>query len=410
MALSGFGAGEAEGLRRAMSRKRSEAAIRAHHQHFVEGAVENGAAPEVAERVWGQVQGFSGFGFPKAHSAAFALLAYQSAWLREHYGPEFLCSLLNEQPMGFYPPDALVHEAQRRGIEVLGPDVNRSGVECSVESPAVRIGLGYVNGIREDEARALVVEREDGGAYRGVADLASRSGMSREGLERLAWAEALRTVTDGDRRVALWRLGISPGAERIPAGTQLSLPIEPPPAPELAQLGEWEALLADYRSTGMTLGAHPMQLLRGELADSVVLSSDLPRIADGAGLEIAGMVVARQRPATAKGVVFMLIEDEAGQVNLVLPPPVFERFRGVARTAPLVKVRGRLERRDGVINVLVSELARLERPDLPLAEVRTIEPVPGQELGRDPSGREIEPVTELQAVAPAAHSFGRRGR
>jgi error-prone DNA polymerase len=257
---------------------------------------------------------------------------------------------------------------------------------------------------------ALVAERERGGPYRGIADLASRSGAGRDGLERLAWAEALGALAAGDRRVALWRLGISRGAEATPAGTQLSLPIEPPAAPELPVLGDWDALLADYRSTGMTLGAHPMQLLRPELDDRVVLSSDLAQMRDGAGLEIAGLVVARQRPATAKGVVFMLIEDEAGQVNLVLPPPVFERYRGVARTAPLLRVRGRLERREGVINVLVTELRRLERPDLPLAEVRTIEPVPGQETGRDPSGREIEPVTELQAVAPAAHSFGRRGR
>ena len=133
MALAGFSAGEAEGLRRAMSRKRSEEAILAYRDQFIAGARERGAAPEVAERVFEQIRGFSGFGFPKAHAVAFGLLAYQSTWLRAHYAPEFLCSLLNEQPMGFYPPDALVHEAQRRGIEVLAVDVNRSGVECMVE-------------------------------------------------------------------------------------------------------------------------------------------------------------------------------------------------------------------------------------------------------------------------------------
>ncbi len=136
MSLAGFSAGEAEGLRRAMSRKRSEEAILAYRDQFIAGARERGATQEVAERVFEQVHGFSGFGFPKAHAVAFGLLAYQSTWLRVHYGPEFLCSLLNEQPMGFYPPDALVHEAQRKGIEVLPPSVNRSGVECSVELPA----------------------------------------------------------------------------------------------------------------------------------------------------------------------------------------------------------------------------------------------------------------------------------
>jgi error-prone DNA polymerase len=408
MALSGFSAGEAEGLRRAMSRKRSEAAIRAYHERFVRGAVERGASPEVARRMWEQIEGFSGFGFPKAHSAAFALLAYQSAWLRAHYGPEFLCSLLNEQPMGFYPPDALVHEAQRRGIEVLPPDVNRSRVLCHVESPGlrVRIGLGYVSGAVEAEMKALVAERDRGGGFEGVADLASRAGVGPDGLERLAWAGALDGIAPDGRREALWRLGVATGGRSIPAGTQLSLPLDPPRAPALPELGRWERLLADYGSTGMTLGDHPMELLREELGPDVSLSSDLPAIANGSRVEVAGLVVARQRPATAKGVVFMLLEDETGTINLILPPPVFQRYRGVARTAPLVRARGKLERRDGAINVVASSLAALERPDLPLAQVRQIEPPVRTETGKD-----VDPaMVELSAVAPAAHSFGRRGQ
>src|SRR6202008_3264950 len=150
--FAGFSPGKAEGLRRAMSRKRSEAAIEVFHEDFLQGAADtHGVDREPAERVYGMIVGFSGFGFPKAHGAAFGLLAYQSTWLRVHYGPEFLCSLLNEQPMGFYPPDALVHEAQRRGTEVRTPDVNRSNVECPVEGQAVRIGLGYITGLRVDE-------------------------------------------------------------------------------------------------------------------------------------------------------------------------------------------------------------------------------------------------------------------
>jgi error-prone DNA polymerase len=427
MALAGFGAGEAEGLRRAMSRKRSEAAIQAYYEQFIAGAVRNGASPEVAERVFRQIQGFSGFGFPKAHSAAFALLAYQSAWLRIHYGPEFLCSLLNEQPMGFYPPDALAHEAQRREIEVLSPDVNRSRVLCHVESLeqprngaspalAVRIGLGYVSGAIEDEMKALVAERERGGPYRGIGELASRSGVGRDGLERLAWAGALDALgTPDERREALWRLGTAEGGRAVPGGTQLSLPIEPPRAPELPKLGRWERLLADYRSTGMTLGDHAMGLLRDQVGSEVALSTDLERIGNGSRVEVAGLVVARQRPATAKGVVFMLLEDESGTMNLILPPPVFEQHRGVARTAPLVRATGQLERRQGAINVVVSDLKALERPDLPLAEVRQIEPPIERETGRggarDRHEEGWEPgVAALRAVAPAAHSFGRRGR
>ena len=415
MALAGFSAGEAEGLRRAMSRKRSEAALRAYRERFIAGAVENGTVRAVAERVYEQVEGFSGFGFPKSHAAAFALLGYQSMWLRVHYGAEFLCSLLNEQPMGFYPPDSLVHEAQRRGIEVLGADVNCSGVECSVEwvggSLAVRIGLGYVKGVAEEEAKALVAERERRGEYADLAELASRSGMGRDGLERLAWAGACRplgvaagTTLDARRRDDLWRLGVARGAERTRgrAHAQLALPLPLSPAPELRPLDSWERIVADYASTGVTLGEHPMQLLRGELADEVATSEDLQRAPHGSEVTVAGLVVARQRPATARGVVFMLFEDEFGVVNLIVPPPVYERCRMAVRTAALALARGRLERREGVTNVVADSVERLQAPGARLAEVRHIEPPAERETGRD--GAE-----EVAAVAPRAHSFGRRG-
>jgi error-prone DNA polymerase len=375
MALAGFSSSEAEGLRRAMSRKRSEEAIREHHQRFLAGAAANGVSEEVAGRVWDQIKGFSGFGFPKAHSAAFGLLAYQSAWLRIHYGPEFLCSLLNEQPMGFYPPDSLVHEAQRRGIRVAPPDANRSKVLCHVESPRgeevrgglqVRIGLGYVKGVRAEEMEALVAERERAGPYQGIAELASRSGAGLPSLERLAWAGALDDVpagSEGDRREALWRVGVT-GAGRIAgSGTQLALPIEPPRPPQLEPLGEWGKLIADYRSTGMSVERHPMKLLRPGLDPQLARTSDLFDLDDGSTVEVAGMVTARQRPETANGITFVLLEDERGSVNLVVPPPVYERHRQLVRAAPLLRARGRLERREGTINVVVGSLAPLERAE-----------------------------------------------
>ena len=420
MHLAGFSSAEAEGLRRAMSRKRSEEAIRSYHDAFLAGAAERGVGERTAERVWGQIQGFSGFGFPKAHSAAFGLLAYQSAWLRIHRAPEFLCALLNEQPMGFYPPDALAHEAQRRGVRLAPPDANRSQVRCHVETAAegvrgglvVRIGLGYVKGVREGEMKALVDERTRGGLYRTIVDLASRSAVSRDGLERLAWAGALDdlvrvgervsalperadTQSTGpigpvlvragsadtlspDRRQALWEVGIAAPGRRHEAGTQMALPLETPDAPSLKPLGEWEEMIADYRSTGMTLGEHPMALMRAGLDPAPARSTDLERIDDGATVEVAGMVVARQRPETAGGIVFMLLEDERGTVNLIVPPPVYERHRAEVRTSPLLRARGRLERREGTTNVLVSAVAELQR-------------------------------TQLDEVAPAGHSFGRRG-
>jgi error-prone DNA polymerase len=415
MALAGFSSAEAEGLRRAMSRKRSEAALAAYRERFIEGAASRGVGQGLAERIFEQVLGFSGFGFPKAHAVAFGLLAYQSTWLRVHYGPEFLCSLLNEQPMGFYPPDALVHEAQRRGIKILGPDVNRSGVDCTVESPAVRIGLGYVDGLRADDARAVVAERDREGTYGELGELASRSGIGRDALERLAWAGACDSIggASSQRREGLWRLGVARGGRRIAEGTQLALPLAVPAAPELREQGAWERLVADYASIGMTLGEHPMALLREELDERVVDSEALWRLPDGSDAESAGMVVARQRPATAYGVVFMLLEDERGCVNVVVPPPVYERHRLDVRTAAFVKVSGRVERRDGVQNVVASRLEPLHRPDLPGAEVKHIEPPAGRETGRDAAGhdRDAEPsLADVGAVLPAAHSFGRRGR
>jgi error-prone DNA polymerase len=416
MALSGFSSSEAEGLRRAMSRKRSQEAIDAHYERFVLGAEERGVSRQTAEGVWRQIEGFSGFGFPKAHSAAFGLLAYQSAWLRIHYGPEFLCALLNEQPMGFYPPDSLVHEAQRRGVRVLAPEVNTSGVLCQVErltgGLAVRIGLGYVKGAKEEEMRRLADERERGGPFRGVADLASRSGAGRDGLEKLAWAGALDGLPvvepgeDGHRRERYWQLGIAATSQTHGKDVQLALPMEPPRAPELEPLGNWEIAVENYRSTGINLGKHPLALLRESLGEGIVCSSELEGVADGATVEVAGMVVARQRPETAKGITFMLLEDERGTINLIVGVAVYERSRTVVRSAPLVSARGRLERREGATNIIVGAIRALE--------VKPEEQAPGASKANEPrstqSRRRVREraVAELRKVAPSGHSFGRR--
>jgi error-prone DNA polymerase len=429
MALAGFSAGEAEGLRRAMSRKRSEEALNAYGERFVAGAVGRGVDRALAERIFEQVRGFSGFGFPKSHAAAFGLLAYQSTWLRVHYGPELLCSLFNEQPMGFYPSDSLAHEAQRRGIEVRPADVNASDVECSVEpriaaEPAVRIGLGYIKGIGTDEIQGLVAARERG-AYRDLADLASRSAVGRDGLERIAWAGACESlgIPAGKalRRDELWQLGIARGSERARGHShaQLALPLPLPAPPELRPLDSWERIVADYSSTGVTLGEHPLEVMRIELGDDVARTDELDTRRHGSELAVAGMVVARQRPATAKGIVFMLLEDEAGVANVIVPPPVYERCRLAVRTASFALVRGRLERREGVVNLLAQSVERLAMPTTAAgADVRTIEPSPERETGRSEpeslpavaaAGGGGGAVREISAVAPKGHSFGRRG-
>jgi len=419
MAFAGFSPGEAEGLRRAMSRKRSHAAIEAYHRRFLDGAAHtHGVGEELAERVYSMIVGFSGFGFPKAHGAAFGLLAYQSTWLRVHYGPEFLCALLNEQPMGFYAPDTLAYEAQRRGIAVLPPDVNASDVICTVcgrpeeaalggaPPDAVRIGLGYVLGVREDEVRALVAAREAAGPFRSLGDLASRAGAGRPALEKLAWSGACDSLSPGGRRAALWQLGIAAPGDGVAGGTQLSLPLDVPQAPPLKALQPWEEMVADYGSTGVTLGAHPMALLRPQLDAEVVSCRDLERLPHETAVRIGGLVVARQRPGTAKGIVFMLLEDEYGTINLIVPPDVYEKRRLIVRAEPLVLATGRLERLargGGQVNVYVQDLAVLEAPVGDLAEIVELDE-------RRPPDEDHVDLGDFRSVAPPVMSFasGRR--
>jgi error-prone DNA polymerase len=365
-----------------------------------------------AERVWTMVVGFSGFGFPKAHGAAFGLLAYQSTWLRVHHPAEFLCSLLDEQPMGFYPADALIHDAQRRGAEVAPPEVNASKVECDVEAGGrVRVGLGYVRGVRSEEVASLVAAREAGGPFRDLADLAARAGAGRAALAQLAWAGACDGLAGGDRRVALWRLGVAAPGRAVRGGTQLALPLDLPAPPPLRELGAWDATLADYGTTGVAIGDHPLALLRPGLPAGVVTSAALEALPHARKVRVGGLVVARQRPGTANGVVFLLIEDEAGTVNLVIPPAVYERHRLAVRTEPLIVVEGTLERfaaAGGAINVLVSDVTALEAPDAPQATVRDFSALEEKERRR----LEAEKAAsgDFRAVAPAVQSFasGRR--
>ncbi|HTA97563.1 MAG TPA: DNA polymerase III subunit alpha [Solirubrobacteraceae bacterium] len=452
--FAGFSPGEAEGLRRAMSRKRSEEAMNSHRKRFIAGAMRHvDASAQTAERVWEMVAGFAGFGFPKAHAAAFGLLAYQSTWLRVHYGPEFLCALLNEQPMGFYAPDSLVHEAQRRGIVVLGLDVNASDVQCTVERGAVRLGLGYVKGVGADEARELVDERERGGRFRDLCELAARAATRRGTLEQLAWAGACDSLVDVDaagsstgrstgdrdadgkldedqlnahRRVALWQLGIASPGEAVGDAVQLALPIELPRVPHLRPLDRWQRVLADYATSGVTVDDHVMAVLRPRLsipsgADPVVpaTSAELSRLPHGCSVAVAGMTIARQRPGTAKGTMFLLFEDEWGTVNLVVSGAVYERHRELARAEPLLLAHGRLERSpSGVLNVIVSELTALERflassegEDARAGSAARVSRLPGADRSTPEDDQEgAEMGADMRAVAPPIQSFasGRR--
>jgi len=388
MALAGFSIGEAEGLRRAMSRKRSLEAIEAFRGRFVEGAVERGVDEGVADAVFDKLVGFSGFGFPKSHAAAFGLLAYQSAWLRHHYPAEFLCALLNAQPMGFYPPASLVRDVQRRGVEVRPPDVNLSGARCALEDEAVRVGLSYVRSLGDEEAKAVAEEQARAGPFRTVRELAQRTGLDRPRLEALVASGACDRF--GRRRALLWELGFAPRAQTVPGSggeeSQLALPLDPTAAtPALREHSEWERMLADYRTTSLSVGVHPLKLLRPHLPAGTLSSRELESARDRSFVAVAGMAVARQRPATANGVVFMLLEDEHGQVNLIVPPTVYERYRALVRAEPLLLARGRFERVDRNRNVLVREL---------------------ESLG--PLARRCADEADVFGSLPAAHHFGHR--
>jgi error-prone DNA polymerase len=388
-ALAGFSVGEAEGLRRAMSRKRSREAVEAFHERFVEGALGRGVDRETAEAVFQKLNGFAAFGFPKSHAAAFGLLAYQSAWLRHHHPAEFLCALLNAQPMGFYPPASLVRDAQRRGVEVRPPEVNRSAARCALEGEAVRVGLSYVRSLGEEEAEEVAAERERVGPFSGVRELAQRTGLDRARLEALVASGACDSF-DGGRRALLWELGFAPRAQTVPGSggeeSQLALPLDPTAkTPALREQTMWERMLADYRTTSLSVGVHPLTLLRPHLPEGTLSSRELATTRAGSSVAVAGMAVARQRPATANGVVFMLLEDEHGQVNLIVPPAVYDRFRPLVRAEPLLLARGRFERVGQNRNVLVREL---------------------ESLG--PLARRCADDADVFGSLPAAHHFGHR--
>ncbi|HEV2593377.1 MAG TPA: error-prone DNA polymerase [Gaiellaceae bacterium] len=381
MAAARFSIGEAEGLRRAMSRKRSEEAIEAFRPRFVEGCRGNGIDETTANSIYDKLVGFAGFGFPKSHAAAFGLLAYQSSWLRRYYPAEFLCALMNAQPMGFYPPATLVRDAQKRGVEVLPPHINHSEAKCALEDGAVRVGLGYVQAVGAADAEAIASARP----YRAIGELARRSSVKQDVLEALVAAGACDEW--GARRQLLWELGVTTRGESVGGGNrQLALPLEQTAEiPELPEQTSWERMLADYKHTSLSVGVHPLELLRPHLPAGVATTADFLDTPNGTQLQVAGMAIARQRPATANGVVFMLLEDEHGQANLIVPPQVYEQYRAVIRGEPLLLARGKLERHDRNVNLLVREVISL-----------------------GPLARKAAADAEVTSALPRAHHFGHR--
>ena len=374
-ALASFSDGQAEELRRAMSRKRSKEALVAHWDDFLEGAMANGVDETTAREIFAQVTAFSEFGFPKSHAAAFGLLAYQSAWLRHYYPIEFYVGLFNNQPMGFYSLDALGRDARRNGIQTLLPDVNKSQVECTAEGDDLRIGLGFVRSWGTEIAECIVAEREKSGPYASLADFLRRTpaSLKRPAIENLIWVGGFSGF-GLTRRELLWQAGLWLGPEtdnertggrEDHAQTELEL-ADPYANLSFPDLGPTDRMVAEYRMLRFSAELHPLTLLKGVLPDGTVSSDRLPYLRQHSTVRVAGLVTTRQRPGTAKGYVFVLMEDECGPINVIVKSDIYKRDRNAVRMEPFLSVRGRLQKDGDTLNVIAYEVNALRVPGTPV--------------------------------------------
>ncbi|MDW3682430.1 error-prone DNA polymerase [Cupriavidus sp. CV2] len=358
MLAAGFTAGEADQLRRAMAAWKRKGGLERYYDRIVSGMLERGYEREFAESIFRQIQGFGEYGFPESHAASFALLVYASAWLKCHEPAVFLCALLNSQPMGFYSPSQLVQDGQRHGVEVLPADVSVSGWDSTLEPratgrPAVRLGLSLLRGMRQ-EAALRVEEARAVRPFDTTTDLARRAGLDRHDMQVLAAGDALRMLA-GNRREALWQALVA-----VPDKDLLRPADITEENPSLRAPSEGEEIVADYRATGLTLNRHPLALLRSQLAArrfetaATLATFQNRKLARGCGL-----VTVRQRPGTAKGVLFMTIEDETGTVNVIVWPSVMEKFRKEVLGARLVGVYGQWQCEGEVRHLVAQRLVDL---------------------------------------------------
>ncbi len=371
---AGFTPGEADQLRRAMAAFKRPGVIDKFQKKLIDGMLERGLTGEFAERVFSQIRGFGEYGFPESHAASFALLVYVSCWLKHHYPAVFCAAVINSQPMGFYAPAQLVSDAKEHGVQVAAVDVNSSDWDCTLEPvpngaplkplerPELRLRLGMrmVRGLPEAIAQTVVAARQQGGPFADLAEFTRRTRLGQAAVTRLADAGALSSLA-GDRRAAFWQalaqdrsakdmaLFDATGAdhdEPIPQSLQPMLPIE--------------EVYADYETTGLSLRAHPLSFVRDQLNRLRVTSAtELKQMADGKFVRVAGLVLLRQRPSTAKGITFVTLEDETGSMNLVLKPEIWEKFYKTARRSNAWLVHGVLENREGIVHLLVGRIEDL---------------------------------------------------
>jgi error-prone DNA polymerase len=338
---AGFTPGEADQLRRSMAAWQKKGGLEKFEKKLKDGMQGKGYAPEFADALYRQICGFGEYGFPESHSASFALLAYASAWIKRHHPAVFCAALLNSQPMGFYQPSQLVQDARRHGVEVRPPDVNFSDWDCSLEGGALRLGLRMIGGLPQAAGRSIAAARP----HRNVAALQ----LNRKELRCLAAAGALQSLA-GHRRLAHWAA----------AAAERRAPLDAAAAerqPRLAPPSEGQEIVADYASLGLTLGRHPLALLRGHLKKLQILEAGaLQPLPHGARARVAGLVTCRQQPDTASGVIFVTLEDETGWVNVVVWRQLLERQRGELLGASLLGVQGVIERDGDVVHLIARRL------------------------------------------------------
>ncbi len=407
---------EVNELRKAMATFRRRGTIGLLEEKMVTRMVARGYDRVFAERCFAQIKGFGEYGFPESHAASFAHLVYVSSWLKCHYPAAFACALLNSQPMGFYAPAQIVRDAREHGVEVRAADINHSDWDCTLEdppppcgeglgvgvaegvvgeipNPALRLGLRQIDGIAEVEARKVVAARADS-QFTSLEDAWMRAGVRRVTLEKLAAADAFRSM-GLDRRQALWEVRRIVPAPPLPlfAWSEAAERGEEPET-ALPRMALSEHVVHDYQTLRLSLKAHPMSFLREDFASSTACAA-LRKLKDGARVSVAGVVLVRQRPGSAKGVVFVTIEDETGVANAVVWPKMLEAYRKVVMTARLVEIQGRLQRHEDIIHIVAARL--IDRSDwllklsewadtmkVPLANAdEVLHPEPGSARGGD---------------------------
>ncbi|MDY7108586.1 MAG: hypothetical protein SYC29_08105 [Planctomycetota bacterium] len=397
---AGFSPGEADRLRRAMAAwKRKGDKLKQFRSRFIDGMLQRGYERDFAERCFRQIEGFSEYGFPESHAASFALLVYVSAWLKRHHPAAFAAALINSQPMGFYAPAQIVRDAQEHGVEVRPVDVNKSGWDCTVGkgkrlrdeererrsgkaiectrpatgprtpslhdsvSPSLRLGMRLVKGLRKEDGEAIAGAVKRAGPFESIRALRRASGVSIAALRRLAAADAF-TSMGLDRQRALWEIRALPEKELPMFEDEKAAGDVAPRQLNLPHIPAARQVVHDYASLRLSLKAHPMSFLRDDLRAMRITEAkelqDEARWPQGKSITVAGLVLVRQRPATANGIVFMTLEDETGIANLIVQREIYQRYRPVARHGVILLARGRVERQGAVVHVHVRSLAGLD--------------------------------------------------